>query len=305
MKRFLAKRLIASIVIMWFATAVVFGLSRAAGDPTFLFISEYTTDEVIAEWRKEFGLDRPYPIQYLSWLGTAIRGDFGASLNEARPAIDVVVQRLPATLQLAAVSFVFAIAIGIPIGVLSAVKRGSWWDLGGRVFALIGQATPNFWMGIMLVLLFSVQFELLPTSGRGGLDHYVLPAITLGSGSAAGLVRLTRSAMLEMLDSEFVKFARSKGVPAHTVVWKHAFRNTLIVPVTYAGLILAAFTTGTVVVETVFGWPGIGRLAVTAINDNDFPVMSATVLLFTLMYLVVNFIVDISYALIDPRIRRA
>ena len=304
MKRFLAKRLIASIVIMWFATAVVFGLSRAAGDPTFLFISEYTTDEVIAEWRKEFGLDRPYPIQYLSWLGTAIRGDFGASLNEARPAIDVVVQRLPATLQLAAVSFVFAIAIGIPIGVLSAVKRGSWWDLGGRVFALIGQATPNFWMGIMLVLLFSVQFELLPTSGRGGLDHYVLPAITLGSGSAAGLVRLTRSAMLEMLDSEFVKFARSKGVPAHTVVWKHAFRNSLIVPVTYAGLILAAFTTGTVVVETVFGWPGIGRLAVTAINDNDFPVMSATVLLFTLMYLVVNFIVDISYALIDPRIRR-
>ena len=305
MKRFLAKRLIASIVIMWFATAVVFGLSRAAGDPTFLFISEYTTDEVIAEWRKEFGLDRPYPIQYLSWLGTAIRGDFGASLNEARPAIDVVVQRLPATLQLAAVSFVFAIAIGIPIGVLSAVKRGSWWDLGGRVFALIGQATPNFWMGIMLVLLFSVQFELLPTSGRGGLDHYVLPAITLGSGSAAGLVRLTRSAMLEMLDSEFVKFARSKGVPAHTVVWKHAFRNSLIVPVTYAGLILAAFTTGTVVVETVFGWPGIGRLAVTAINDNDFPVMSATVLLFTLMYLVVNFIVDISYALIDPRISRA
>ena len=289
---------------MWFATAVVFGLSRAAGDPTFLFISEYTTDEVIAEWRKEFGLDRPYPIQYLSWLGTAIRGDFGASLNEARPAIDVVVQRLPATLQLAAVSFVFAIAIGIPIGVLSAVKRGSWWDLGGRVFALIGQATPNFWMGIMLVLLFSVQFELLPTSGRGGIDHYVLPAITLGSGSAAGLVRLTRSAMLEMLDSEFVKFARSKGVPAHTVVWKHAFRNSLIVPVTYAGLILAAFTTGTVVVETVFGWPGIGRLAVTAINDNDFPVMSATVLLFTLMYLVVNFIVDISYALIDPRIRR-
>ena len=305
MKRFLAKRLIASIVIMWFATAVVFGLSRAAGDPTFLFISEYTTDEVIAEWRKEFGLDRPYPIQYLSWLGTAIRGDFGASLNEARPAIDVVVQRLPATLQLAAVSFVFAIAIGIPIGVLSAVKRGSWWDLGGRVFALIGQATPNFWMGIMLVLLFSVQFELLPTSGRGGIDHYVLPAITLGSGSAAGLVRLTRSAMLEMLDSEFVKFARAKGVPVQSVVWKHAFRNSLIVPVTYAGLILAAFTTGTVVVETVFGWPGIGRLAVTAINDNDFPVMSATVLLFTLMYLVVNFIVDISYALIDPRIRRA
>ena len=293
------------MVIMWFATAVVFGLSRAAGDPTFLFISEYTTDEVIAEWRKEFGLDRPYPIQYLTWLATTMRGDFGASLNEARPAIDVVVQRLPATLQLAAVSFVFAIAIGIPIGVLSAVKRGSWWDLGGRVFALIGQATPNFWMGIMLVLLFSVQFELLPTSGRGGIDHYVLPAITLGSGSAAGLVRLTRSAMLEMLDSEFVKFARSKGVPAHTVVWKHAFRNSLIVPVTYAGLILAAFTTGTVVVETVFGWPGIGRLAVTAINDNDFPVMSATVLLFTLMYLVVNFIVDISYALIDPRISRA
>ena len=305
MKRFLAKRLIASIVIMWFATVVVFSLSRAAGDPTFLFISEYTTDEVIAEWRKEFGLDRPYPIQYLNWLSTTARGDFGASLNEARPAIDVVVQRIPATLQLAAVSFVFAIVMGIPLGVLSAVKRGTWWDLAGRIIALIGQATPNFWMGIMLVLLFSVQFELLPTSGRGGIDHYILPAITLGSGSAAGLVRLTRSAMLEMLDSEFIKFARAKGVPVQTVVWKHAFRNSLIVPVTYAGLILAAFTTGTVVVETVFGWPGIGRLAVTAINDNDFPVMSATVLLFTLMYLIVNFLVDVSYAIIDPRIRRA
>ena len=290
---------------MWFATVVVFSLSRAAGDPTFLFISEYTTDEVIAEWRKEFGLDRPYPVQYLNWLATTVRGDFGASLNEARPAIDVVVQRIPATLQLAAVSFVFAIVMGIPIGVLSAVRRGTWWDLTGRIIALIGQATPNFWMGIMLVLLFSVQFELLPTSGRGGFDHYILPAVTLGSGSAAGLVRLTRSAMLEMLDSEFIKFARAKGVPVQTVVWKHAFRNSLIVPVTYAGLILAAFTTGTVVVETVFGWPGIGRLAVTAINDNDFPVMSATVLLFTLMYLIVNFLVDVSYAIIDPRIRRA
>ena len=305
MKRFLAKRLLASIIIMLFATVLVFSLSRAAGDPTFLFISEYTTDEVIAEWRKEFGLDRPYPIQYLTWFSTAIRGDFGASLNEARPAIDVVLQKVPATLQLAGVSFAFAIAIGIPIGTLSAVRRGSWWDLIGRFIALIGQATPNFWMGIMLVLLFSVQFELLPTSGRGGLDHYVLPAITLGSGSAAGLVRLTRSAMLEMLDSEFVMFARAKGVSGESVVWKHAFRNSLIVPITYAGLILAGFTSGTVVVETVFGWPGLGRLAVTATNDNDFPVMSATVLLFTLMYILVNFVVDVSYAIIDPRIRRA
>ena len=305
MKRFLAKRLIASIIIMWFATMLVFSLSRAAGDPTFLFISEYTTDEVIAEWRKEFGLDRPYPIQYLTWLWTAMRGDFGASLNEARPAIDVVVQKVPASLQLAGVSFAFAIAIGIPIGALSAVRRGSWWDLTGRFIALIGQATPNFWMGIMLVLLFSVQFELFPTSGRGGWDHYVLPAITLGSGSAAGLARLTRSAMLEMLDSEFVMFARAKGVSGDAVIWKHAFRNSLIVPITYAGLILAGFTSGTVVVETVFGWPGLGRLAVTATNDNDFPVMSATVLLFTLMYIIVNFVVDVSYAIIDPRIRRA
>ena len=305
MKRFILKRLIASIIILWLATVLVFSLSRAAGDPTFLFISEYTTDEVIAEWRVEFGLDRPLPVQYFNWLAKAVRGDFGASLNEVRPVVDVVRQRLPATLELSAVSFVFALAIGIPVGVLSAVKRGTFWDMSGRMFALIGQATPNFWMGIILVLIFSVHFELLPTSGRGGIDHLVLPAITLGSGSAAGLARLTRSAMLEMLDSEFITFARAKGVPERSVVWKHAFRNALIVPITYAGLMLAAFTTGTVIVETVFGWPGLGRLAVTAISDNDFPVMSATVLLFTLMYIIVNFMVDISYALVDPRIRQA
>jgi peptide/nickel transport system permease protein len=304
MKRFIAKRLIASIIILWLATVLVFGLSRAAGDPTFLFISEYTTDEVIAEWRIEFGLDKPLPVQYFNWLSKAVLGDFGASLNEVRPAADVVKQRLPATLELAAVSFLFALAIGIPVGVLSAVKRGTMWDLSGRMFALVGQATPNFWMGIILVLIFSVQFKLLPTSGRGGLDHLILPAITLGSGSAAGLARLTRSAMLEMLDSEFIKFARAKGVSGQSVVWKHAFRNALIVPITYAGLMLAAFTTGTVIVETVFGWPGLGRLAVTAINDNDFPVMSATVLLFTVMYIGVNLVVDISYALVDPRIRQ-
>jgi peptide/nickel transport system permease protein len=197
----------------------------------------------------------------------------------------------------------FAVLVGVPLGVLSAVKRGALLDYVGRTFALFGQALPPFWLGIMLILIFAVQLQWLPTSRRGGIDHYILPTITLGWVAASGFLRLLRSAMLEVLDSEFVKLARAKGASGASVVWKHAFRNAILAPLTYAGLLLAGFMTGTVVTETVFAWPGLGRLAVQSVYDNDFPLMTGVVLIFAGMYVAVAFIVDVAYAYFDPRIR--
>jgi peptide/nickel transport system permease protein len=215
----------------------------------------------------------------------------------------VIVERIPATLQLAASAAFFSVIVGVPLGVLSAVKRGSLLDYAGRTLALFGQALPPFWLGIMLILLFAVRIDWLPTSGRGGITHYILPSITLGWLTASGLLRIVRSSMLEVLDSEYIKLARAKGVSNRSVIWKHAFRNALLAPLTYAGLLLAAFITGAVVTETVFGWPGLGRLAVQSVNNNDFPTMTGIVLLFTVSYLGMNLLVDIAYAYIDPRIR--
>jgi peptide/nickel transport system permease protein len=242
-------------------------------------------------------------VQYGIWLVKAARGEFGKSLGTGYPALYMIRQAIPATLQLASAAWLFAVVVGVLVGVLSAVKRGTIWDLAGRTFALFGQALPPFWLGIMLILLFSVQLGWLPTSQRGGIDHYILPAITLGWLSAAGMARLVRSSMLEVLDSEYIKFARSKGVGSWLVIWKHALKNALIAPLTFGALILASFLIGTVVTETVFVWPGLGRLTVTAINNNDFTLMTAAVMIFTLVFLVVVFLVDIAYAYIDPRIR--
>ena len=288
---------------MWFATVVVFALSRAAGDPRYLFVSEYSTHEQWDEWGERFGLDRSYPVQYLIWLGKAIRLDFGESLYFNDSAWTIIPQRFRATFELAIASYVFAIVLGVPLGVLSAITRGSVLDLIGRSIALLGQSMPGFWLGIMLILLFSVHLRLLPTSGIGDWKHYVLPAITLGWFPAAGLLRLIRSSMLETMDSEYVMFARVKGVSSWKVIWKHAFRNAAIVPLTYAGILLAAFITGAVVTETVFFWPGLGRLSVQAVFNTDFPMLSALVLLFTAVFLIGNLLIDLLYVVIDPRIR--
>ena len=197
----------------------------------------------------------------------------------------------------------FATFVGIPLGVLAAITRGTGWDLLGRGFALLGQAMPGFWLGIMLILMFAVRWELLPASGRHGFNSIILPSITLGWFASAALLRLTRSAMLEVLDSEFVKLARAKGVSRFNVIWKHSFRNAMVVPITYAGILLTGFLTGTVVTETVFAWPGIGRLAVQSVFGQDFAVVSCIVLLATAGYLIMNFLVDVMYGLLDPRIR--
>ena len=303
MTTFLVRRFFYGIAVVIIVTLVVFFLSRASGDPRTFFMNEYTTKEQWDAWGREWGLDKPVIQQYFLWLGRAMTGNLGKSLRENRPVLDVVMERVPATVQLAAGAFIFALLLGLPFGVLSAVWRGSWLDYFGRTIALFGQALPPFWLGIMLILIFAVQLEWLPTSRREGIPHFILPSITLGWLTAAGLLRLVRSAMLEVLDSEYVKMARAKGVGSSGIIWKHAFRNALIAPLTYTALVFVAFLTGAVVTETVFSWPGLGLLAVTSVNNLDLAVLSGVVLFLTLLYVVVNFITDVLYAVIDPRIR--
>ena len=303
MGMYIARRLVYSVIVLFVTSIVVFGLSRAAGDPRHIFLTEYTSQADWDAWGEEYGLDRPFLVQYGTWISRAVRGDFGTSLRDHVNARLVIQERIPATLQLTVGSFVMAIVVGLPLGVMSAIKRGSLLDYVGRSWALLGQALPPYWLGVMMVLLFAVMLNWLPSGRKGDWTHFVLPAVTLGWGAASGMLRLTRSAMLEVLDSEYIKMARAKGVANNWIIWKHALRNAIIAPLTYSGLLLGGLMTGTVITETVFSWPGLGRLAVQAVYNNDFPVLTGVVLLVTVIYLSVNLLTDVLYAMIDPRIR--
>jgi peptide/nickel transport system permease protein len=277
-----------------------------AGDPRDLFAGTegYAfTPEAWEMMGEELGLNRPLAFQYAIWLGKIVRGDWGQTLIGRVDVFSVIVEKIPATARLATVAWFFSTIIGIPLGVLSAVRRSSIWDYGGRVIALFGQATPSFWVGIMAILIFAVYLGWLPSGRSGDWKHFVLPTITLATEPLAGYLRLTRSAMLEILDSQYIVLARAKGVNSKSVVWKHALRNAIIPPLTVSGLLLAGLLTGSVIVESVFAWPGVGRLAVQAVMDNDFQVLTGIVLLFTTVYVVLSFVVDLAYALVDPRIR--
>ncbi len=256
--------------------------------------------------RQRLHLDKPVPLQYAFWVGDLLQGDLGQDLGDRHPISTKLKDKLPPTLRLAVASYILATLIGIPLGILSAVKRGSAWDMIGRIFALLGQSLPAFWIAILAILVFAVWLEWLPagTQGEGfSIKHYVLPTLTLAWLPAAGYLRLMRSSMLEVLDSEYVKLARAKGVGVNTIIWKHAFKNALIAPLTFSGLVLTGFITGSVSVEVVFGWPGIARLAVESVFTNNLTTLSVITLIFTLIYVVANFIVDIIYGVIDPRIR--
>ena len=303
MIKFVATRVVAVAITLLAVSALVFALSRIAGDPRELYLGEFTTQEQWDAWGRQMGLDRPLVVQYLVWLGKAATGDLGKSLREQRPVTDIVAEKMPATLQLGLAAFAMAFILGLLLGVLAAVKRGTVMDYAGRTFAVLGQATPPFWLGIMLILLFAVQLQWLPVGRRDGLSSLVLPTITLGWLAVAANMRLVRSSMLEVLDSEYIKLARAKGVSVRRVIWKHALRNAMIPPLTQAGLTLAAFIAGAVITETVFAWPGMGRMAVEAVNQNDFPLLVGAVLTISFLYLAMNFAVDIAYGLIDPRIR--
>ena len=312
MQRFLIRRFAFILLSAFAVTILVFTLSRTMGDPLLLYAKEGygRTPEQMEALMQYLGLDRPLIVQYFMWLGNALKGDLGNSLVDRRPVTRLLLERAPATIQLAIAGWVLATIVGIPLGVLSAVKRASVWDYVGRTFALFGQATPAFWFGIVAILIFAVVLGWLPTSTRPTdvplttqIKHFVLPTVVLAWGPAAGYLRLTRSAMLEVLDSEYIKLARAKGVGGTAVVWKHAFKNALIAPVTVSVLLLAGYLNGAAVVEIIFAWPGLGRLALTALYNNDFPLLTGSVLLITLLYLAAYFISDVIYVILDPRIR--
>ncbi len=295
------------------ATIVIFGGSRLLGDPLVNLLPpdesgfSYGFSQVVYEREKrKLHLDDPVPIQYLYWLGGVLKGDLGYDLSNKRPIMPLIMERLPYTLELAAIGFLLATLIGIPMGVISAVKRGSFLDFVARVIAALGISTPTFWTGMLFILVFAVMLGWLPAGTRGdGFDirYYILPSSVLAIHALAGYLRLVRSSMLEILDSEFVKLARAKGVGNSTIVWKHAFRNALLVPLTYAGLLLAGFITGSVSVEVVFAWPGVANFGIQAAIANNLPVVVAVTLLFTALYIIIALLVDLLYALVDPRIR--
>ena len=305
MIRFVLARLVQSLVALAILSVVVFILARATGDPLQLILPMSATPEDYAEARQYLGLDRPYVEQYLSFVGRAVTGDFGMSLRARKPVSELIRERLPNSLSLAAFAMTISMAIAFPLGVLAAVKKGTGLDRTAQVIAVLGQSLPTFWVSIVLVEFVAGRLQWLPAGGNDGFTSYILPGFTLGWFVVAGMMRLLRSAMLEVLDSEYVKLARVKGVVEHHVIWRHALKNALIPVVTFAGIYFAILVTTAIVVETVLAWPGIGRLAYEGISSRDFPVIQAVVLTTAVIVAVVNLGVDCLYAIIDPRIRHA
>jgi ABC-type dipeptide/oligopeptide/nickel transport system permease component len=302
-RSYLLRRLWQSLIVLFGVSVVVFLILHLTGDPAGLLLPPDATAEDIAKFRRAMGFDDPVAVQYLRFLKGAVRGDFGESLRHGEPAMGLVLERLPATFQLAGAGLLIALCLAIPAGIVSAVRRNTAVDYVSTVVALLGQAMPTFWLGIMLILVFSVRLSWLPSSGRGSLEHLILPAITLGLFTTARITRLTRSGMLEVLGQDYIRTARAKGVGESPVVWKHALKNASIPIVTIVGIELGTLLGGSVITETIFAWPGVGRLSVQAIFNRDYPVVQAAVFLLASTFVIVNFLVDVVYTYLDPRIR--
>jgi peptide/nickel transport system permease protein len=305
MLRFVAVRLLQSLVALALLSVVVFVLARATGDPLHMILPMSATEEDYANARAYLGLDRSYAEQYLSFVGRAVRGDFGTSIRARKPVGELLRERLPNSVKLAVFAMGVSLAIAFPLGVMAAVHKDTALDRLAQVIAVLGQSLPTFWVAIVLVEIVAGRLQWLPAGGIVGVSSYVLPGFTLGWFVVAGMMRLLRSGMLEVLDSEYVKLARVKGVIERRVVWRHALKNALIPVVTFAGIYFSILVTTAIVVETVFAWPGLGRLAYEGITSRDFPVIQAVVLTTAAIVAVVNLCVDCVYALIDPRIRYA
>ena len=303
MKSYVLRRLWQAVLVLFGVSIVVFMILHLTGDPAALLLPPDATAEDVARFRTAMGFDDPWIVQYGRFLKGALRGNFGESLRHGEPAMDLVLERLPATFQLAGAGLLLALCLAIPAGIISAVKRNTAIDYFSTVVALLGQAMPTFWLGIMLILVFSVRLNWLPSSGRGDIQHLVLPAVTLGLFTTARITRLTRSGMLEVLGQDYIRTARAKGVSESPVVWKHALKNASIPIVTIVGIELGTLLGGSVITETIFAWPGVGRLSVQAIFNRDYPVVQAAVFILASTFVVVNFLVDIVYTYLDPRIR--
>jgi peptide/nickel transport system permease protein len=303
MRRFVLRRLGYALISLFLLSLTIFLLVRVTGDPTVLLVEPGASRADMDALRSELGLDRSLAVQYVSFVRDVVRGDFGRSFYYRTPVLELYASRLPNSLLLALTAMAFSLILGIPTGILAAVRVGGWWDSAGKVFALLGLSMPSFWTGLLMILFFSVYLGWLPSSGSGSILHVLMPAFALGWYFAAAHMRLTRSSMLEVLGSEYVKLARLKGLPEALVIGKHAFKNALIPVLTLAGINLVLMINVAVVVETVFAWPGVGRLLYEGIAFRDFPVVQASVVLGGSMIVVVNVVVDILYAVIDPRIR--
>lgn len=305
MQRYIAGRLLQSLLTLVVISLFVFGLVRLTGNPLDVMLPIDAPPDLRHQVSQQLGLERPLHVQYLLFLQSLIRGDLGTSIRTRRPVTELLSQRLPNSLRLIGAAMVLVLVIALPLGVLAATRKDSFWDVAARTLALLGQSIPTFWAGIILIAVFAVRLELLPAGGDQGPEYLVLPAMTLGlfGFMLAGVVRLLRASMLDVLDSEYVKFARIKGVSEPAVVWKHALKNALIPVVTFVGFYFGILLAGTVVVETVFAWPGIGRLAYEAVQWRDYPVIQGVVLLVSGITLATNMLVDVLYAYLDPRIR--
>lgn len=303
MFQYIIRRLAQTVVVMFFVTVLSFGTMFLSGDPTMVMASENWTKQQVEEFRHQMGFDRPWYVQYGDFLSKVVRGDFGLSLRQQQPAFDLVKDRMPATAQLAGLALVVAIVVGIPVGVLAALKRGTIWDNLLMIAGLVGQAMPIFWSGLLMIMIFSVKLHWFPVAGTGTFRHIVLPAVTLGLFPAAYFARMARSSMLEVLGRDDIRTARAKGLSNQAVVIRHALRNALIPLATVIGLEAGHLLGGAVLTETIFAWPGVGRLVIQAVQGKDLPLVQACVISFAGIFVLINLLVDILYTYLDPRIR--
>ena len=304
MWRYVVRRLLLVIPVMLGVSLIVFLLMHfTPADPALLMLGERATEEQLLTLRQEMGLLDPLPVQYVRFLGRALQGDLGRSHRSNRPVAAEVLSRMPATAELAVAAVVIAVVIGLPIGIISAVKQYSFLDHASMFMALCGASLPAFWLGLMLMLFFSVRLGWLPASDRQGLESLILPAVTLGVGAAALIMRMTRSSMLEVMGRDYIRTARAKGLPERAVIYSHALKNALLPVITVIGLQFGSLLGGAVITESVFAWPGVGRLAVEAIRARDYPVVQGAVLMLALVFVLLNLLVDLLYAYINPRLR--
>ena len=308
MTGFILQRAIQSVVTLLIVVTAVFLLARVLGDPSVLLVAQDATQEQVQEKREQLGLDRPIVVQYFDYLGDLARGDLGQSIVQRGYGVgELIWPKLANSAKLAAFAMAIAAVVGVPLGILAAVKRGTAFDHFARIVALTGQVVPPWWLGVIMIVVFAVHLELLPVAGKGegffSIRHAIMPASVMGLFVVAGMTRLTRSSMLEVLDSEYIKLARAKGLPLRTVLWKHALRNALIPVVTFGGLFFGVLVTGAIVIEVVFAWPGVGRVMFDALGRRDYPVMQGAILIGAAIVIGFNLLVDLLYGLIDPRIR--
>jgi peptide/nickel transport system permease protein len=303
MKSFILKRFLETLVVLYLALTAVFVMVRLTGDPVLLMVPADATPEFIEQFRREMGFNKPLAVQYGRFLLGAVHGDFGRSLRQQASAISLVIERIPASLLLTSTSILIALFFSIPIGIFSASKRGSFADKLGTVNAVFGQSIPNFWLGLMLILVFSVLLRWFPTGGMGSWKHLILPSITLAAYSVARITRLTRSSMIEVLQMDYIQTARAKGLKELRILWKHALKNALIPIITITGLQIGVIFGGAVITESIFSWPGLGRLLVQSIYFRDFPTVQASVFIIAVMVCFINLIVDLLYGLVNPEIR--